>query len=185
MGPFPGSWQHEMNAPRGPRVGESNMLAARGGVMAREAAGFGAAALRGPGVPLPFGAPSPAPEWPQDIPDYYEMKKRKQRGDDLTPKITAPAGYNPVLPARRKAEMAQRIQEEEWREEQQQNVQLQQPVDRYYGAAVKLNSNEQLEHDATVTALRHELASTAIHMGVLEARRTKLMGKLSKLGEAY
>ena len=135
-------------------------------------------------MPLPFAAPSPAPEWPQEIPDYYEMKKRRKRDDaELTPKIT---GYNPVLPARRRAEMAEREKEEVWREQQQQQQQLyQQPVERYYTGAARLSSEEQLEHDATVSALRSELASTAIHMGVLEARRTKLMGRLTKMGEAY
>jgi hypothetical protein len=42
---------------------------------------------------------------------------------------------------------------------------------------------EQLEHDATVRALRHELQSTAIHMRTLEVRRTKLQARLLAMGE--
>jgi len=101
--------------------------------------------------------------------------------DGLTPKIT---GHAPVLPARRKAEFAR------WREEQEQQQRRQQRrngefIEEEEDAPPPRTPNSQREYDATVAALRKELASTEIHMATLQARQQNLMKRLAEMGEAF
>lgn len=140
----------------------NDAAAARGVVMAKEAAARGAAMLQ------------------QQQQPQYPAAAAPEKVDGITPKIGAAAG-GPVLPARRKAEFLRRQQEDQ---ELQQGRQRQRQGEQKEEVAPPPRSpTSQRERDATVRALHNELASTEIHMATLQARRNKLLGRLSEMGE--
>ena len=103
-----------------------------------------------------------------------------RKRNEIAPKIT---GNTPVLPAKRRAEFqAQLVQ----REMEEQMLRRQMHLEEFSDEeeVPKRSPEEQLEHDAAVAAIRHELASTDIHMATLEARRIKLVARLTAMGEA-
>lgn len=155
---------------------QPSQAAVRGDYMAREAAARGGAMIE---VQQQYDANSRA-----------GVAARRQKKPEITPKIT---GNSPVLPARRRAEA------EAMRLEQQQQAWAQAAAawqhqrggaGGYQGGYAdeapvpQLSVEEQREHDAMATALRNELASTEIHMQVLEGRQAKLRKRLESMGEA-
>ena len=141
--------------------------AARGAYMAREAAAAGHAAFQGFVHPL------------ESRPHQPHAGAPTRQRQKITEKIT---GNAPVLPAKRRAEfqaqLAQRQIEEEMLRRQMHPEEFADEQE-----VPKRSAEEQIEYDATVAAIRHELASTDIHMATLEARRTKLVARLAAMGE--
>ena len=187
-GHYPGAWRYDAAnmAPGGANVGYyavPNAAAQRGEYMVKEAAAHGAAAFARPQPPQPPQQMPPPPPQPAAAPQPPvpggPRGRRGGRGDDandgITPKIT---GNNPVLPARRKAEILER--QMQLQQQQQQVLVAQQPAEP---EAPKRSPDEQREHDAMAKALRQELASTALHMATLEQRRARLVHRLYEMGE--
>lgn len=181
MPDYPISWRYEANVNvRGQRPADNigqgllpNNAAARGDVFAKEAAAHGAARLQ---LPPPYALPPPDPP--------RGPRGRGGGDDEITGKIGRDFGDAPILPARRKAEFRARQAEQQRQEQMRAHMQHGGGAQAAEPEMPMRSPEEQREYDATVQALRQELASTQIHMATLEQRQERLRRRLADMGES-
>ena len=105
----------------------------------------------------------------------------KKKEPAVATKITGDP-KNLVLPAKRRQEIASKYMqrlEEEARLRKEEEGEDDSPA----AQAAKRSPEEQLEHEATVAAMRKEIASIALHREVLDKREQKLYKRLAEMGE--